>query len=253
MSVPLDRLFEFPYFDQYLELAFLEFEVVSLFEGRKAVFIGGGPLPLTPIAYAILEIANRRGLYLDLTSAIHLSASDEEQRQRLYRIVGGLSCEDYAGKMGVLSVDSSEEATSKAGKLIERLGLSKIISTLRADGCSMQIDSDVDVVVVASMAEPKERIMENLALQVGPDRELDIIVRSVEEQNLRQVLYKPLDMGMIEELESRHPRFRRIYTYTPPAGSRLINSFEVFRMTRIGSEMNEVDEVLVPCARASND
>ena len=227
----LSRLFEFPYFDHYLELAFLEYEVGRLYEGRRVFFIGGGPLPLTPIAYAILELSLRQGVFLDLTACLHSEVRDQSCRDRLSELVSGLTARGYNGSLHITSIDIQKKAASSAAVLVEKLGLAQLITVRQGDGCDVALPADTQVVVVASMAEPKQAILKNIISQIRPDRELDLVVRSVEEQNLRQLLYRPIDPEMIGALSSAYPRFQRSYSYVPPSGSRLINSFEVFRVS----------------------
>ncbi len=110
---------------------------------------------------------------------------------------------------GVRSVglDVSEEACNWSRKIIQRLGLEKEIDIVRGDETRLR-EIDWDIILVAAMADPKERIFRNLRhiLQERDKRDALVFFRTY--TGMRTILHVPVTEDEIKG-------FRIVKTFYP--------------------------------------
>jgi nicotianamine synthase len=145
---------EFPYFENYVKLAQLEWSSLlscTTHRMHNICFVGGGPLPLTAIILA----------------------------------------ETHGQAVTVL--DKDRRACGISRKLIQRLDLDEKISVVEADACAYEDYGKFNVIMVAALAgmekREKEKILLNIKRYAG--QETHILARS--SWGARELLYRPLD------------------------------------------------------------
>jgi precorrin-6B methylase 2 len=219
-------LTSFPYLDHYLKLALVEGELLHINNDSQVVFIGGGPLPLTPICMYLLELAKQEGLLETLVNCLDKSKDDEKVLE-LKRILRLLDKSEFKGKFHAIAVDCEEDAVELASTIIDFLGLHQAISVLECDGRELDIPSSFNTFMIASMVTGKEHVLENILNQLPKGEVVRMSVRSVEHTNLRRLLYEPAE-PVLAKFESRYKDLVKESSFTPPPGSFLINSVHVY-------------------------
>lgn len=220
-------LMDFPYFDHYLKLAHLEYQLSGLKDNSKVIFIGSGPLPLTPISLAIIQLAKSQGKLDLLMQAVDLSL-DQDKPENLVNVLDRIDAQQSDFSFSIICVDKEKEAIEKSKELLKALCLDKIIDSTLCDGCHLETSSDFDTYFIASMVHPKTEVIENILSRCPQDKTLSILVRSVEENNLRELLYAPAE-AELEAIKARFPTFAKRAQYFPDSQSKLINSFYVYQ------------------------
>jgi len=88
-----------------------------------------------------------------------------------------------------IGIDSNPEIVALSRKVIQHLGLSEKIDIVQGDDATLG-ELDWDVVLVAALAEPKNRIFKNLRKILEKRGPSPVIFRTY--TNMRAVLYKPV-------------------------------------------------------------
>ena len=89
-----------------------------------------------------------------------------------------------------IGIDSNPESVALATQVIRHLGLQKDIEIVKGDDSCLE-NLDWDIVLVAALAEPKNRIFRNLRkILEQRDREIPVIFRTY--TGMKAVLYKPV-------------------------------------------------------------
>lgn len=219
-------LTSFPYLDHYLKLALVEGGLLQLHQDSQIVFIGGGPLPLTPICMYLIELAKQEGLLETLVNCLNKNKDDQKVLE-LKRILRLLDKCEFKGSFHAIAVDCEEDAVELASNIVDYLGLSKAISVLECDGRELDIPHSFDTFMIASMVTGKEHVLENILNQLSEGEVVRMAVRSVEHTNLRRLLYEPAE-PLLLKFESRYKELVKESSFTPPPGSFLINSVHVY-------------------------
>ncbi|KAL3515957.1 hypothetical protein ACH5RR_022859 [Cinchona calisaya] len=171
---PLDHLEIFPYFNNYLKLSLLEFNILSQYTNKvpsKIAFLGSGPLPLTSIVLATYHLTSTSFHNYDIDPSANLMAT------RLVSSDPDLSKRMFFHTKDVMNVTS----------------------------CELK---DYDVVFLAALVgmdqEEKLRVIDHLAKNMAPGAIL--MLRSV--HGARAFLYPiidPCDLRGFEVLSVFHP------------------------------------------------
>ncbi|MDZ7695842.1 MAG: nicotianamine synthase family protein [Deltaproteobacteria bacterium] len=90
-----------------------------------------------------------------------------------------------------VGLDTSPDSVDLARAVVETLGLEKDITIVHGDETALW-DLDWNAVLVAALAEPKERIFQNLR-RILPERDSDIPVIYRTYTGMRAVLYAPVN------------------------------------------------------------
>src|SRR5690606_21891383 len=89
--------------------------------------------------------------------------------------------------MGVSVVEVEPELAERAGRVIEKLGLEGDVRVINGDETAIR-DLEFDIVLVAALAEPKERVFRNIHRYVDGDTR--VIYRTY--TGMRAILYSPV-------------------------------------------------------------
>lgn len=89
--------------------------------------------------------------------------------------------------MGVSVVEVEPELAELAGRVIEKLGLEGDVRVINGDETAIR-DLEFDIVLVAALAEPKERVFRNIHRYVDGDTR--VIYRTY--TGMRAILYSPV-------------------------------------------------------------
>lgn len=208
--------------DDYLPLAFAEAQALKLQPTDRLLFVGSGSLPMTAICFALLFECKFRGILGELEQLLklhdqHNAALDflEKLTESAVKVPASLTC-----------LDLSESANENARRVLSDLGLHNQISILYGDGSSAHLSSPIDVLCIASMANPKIAIVKNiLSQQANPVR---VLLRTVPPQDLRALLYEPFTRADVALLIQQIPGLMHVASCVPAPGSMVINSFEQF-------------------------
>lgn len=149
-SDPWLTIQSFHFYKRYLKLIKNENQLINFNPSIKVAFIGGGPLPLTPI-------------FLN----------------QLYGVRSN-------------SIEIIPNVALLSEKVLEKLDLSTQIEVVNGDETSLK-GLDFDLVVVAALAEPKERVFKNIRQQV--DDSIPIIYRTY--TGMRAIRYLPLNKEVL--------------------------------------------------------
>lgn len=224
-----DRVLDFPYIDHYLKLALKESELANLSANSRVVFVGGGPLPWTPLVLTIVQAARAQGMLPELERC--LKDGDQHDDEHLKKVIHREFWRDWSSPFQVLSVEKEPEAAEQAVKALTKLGFQDHIQVATVDGAQLAVPPGFDTFFIASMVTEKERTMLNIMSQVEPGKEITFLVRSVDPVNMRALLYEPAD-DLLEDMEACIPGLTWVDTFLPEAGSCLINSVHVYRYRR---------------------
>ncbi len=232
-----DRVLDFPYIDHYLKLALKESELANLSANSRVVFVGGGPLPWTPLVLAIVQAARTQGMLGELTRC--LVEGDQHADEQLKKVIQREFWRNWSSPFQVLSVEKEPEAASQAVKAMTKLGFQDHIQVTVVDGAQLVVPPGFDTFFIASMVTEKERVMLNIMSQVEPGKEITFLVRSVDPVNMRALLYEPAD-DLLEDMEACIPGLTWVDTFLPESGSCLINSVHVYKYRRpLESELTD--------------
>jgi hypothetical protein len=223
-----DRVLDFPYIDHYLRLALKESELANLNANSRVVFVGGGPLPWTPLVLTIVQSARAQGMLGELTRCLDENEHTDEQ---LKKVIQREFWRDWPSAFQVLSVEKEPEAASQAVKALTKLGMQDHVQVMAVDGAQLVVPPGFDIFFIASMVTEKERVMLNIMSQVEPGKEVTFLVRSVDPVNMRALLYEPAD-DLLEDMEACIPGLTWEDTFLPENGSCLINSVHVYKYRR---------------------
>jgi GNAT superfamily N-acetyltransferase/protein-L-isoaspartate O-methyltransferase len=159
---PAIALEDFPYYSNYLKLAELEYQSLSLIGNRRLkriLFVGSGSLPLSAIL-----LAQQYGLIVD-------------------------------------NIDNDAKAVETSSKLINRLGLGGVVSVMQADATSFTQYGEYDAIFLASLVglDPtaKQAIIANIQRQMKQGGLM--VARTA--HGLRTLLYPPVDIDQIKGLK----------------------------------------------------
>ena len=224
-----DRVLDFPYIDHYLKLALKESELANLNANSRVVFVGGGPLPWTPLVLTIVQAARAQGMLGELTRC--LVEGDQHADEQLKKVIHREFWRDWPSAFQVLSVEKEPEAASQAVKALTKLGMHEHVQVTATDGAHLVVPPGFDTFFIASMVTEKERVMLNIMSQVEPGQEVTFLVRSVDPVNMRALLYEPAD-DLLEDMEACIPGLTWEDTFLPGDGSQLINSVHVYKYRR---------------------
>jgi|GEM_PF-6715425 hypothetical protein len=224
-----DRVLDFPYIDHYLKLALKESELANLNSNSRVVFVGGGPLPWTPLVLTIVQAAQAQGMIGELTRC--LSDNDPHADAQLKRVIHREFWRDWPSAFQILSVEKEPEAAAQAVKALTKLGMQDHVQVTQVDGAHLVVPPGFDTFFIASMVTEKERVMLNIMSQVAPGQEVTFLVRSVDPVNMRALLYEPAD-DLLEDMEACIPGLTWMDTFLPGDGSQLINSVHVYKYRR---------------------
>ena len=233
MPAELKLLGNFPYLDHYLELANIERELTHIQSDSKLMFVGGGPMPLTPIALVLIEIILKSGLSDEFEACLKLKKSDEK-RAAVAALLDKLDTSKLNPDYHIVSVEKDEVAAERSAELLKALHLNHAISVQNLAGQDIKVESGYNTFFIASMVIGKEEVMRNIMRQIPEGKEVLFLVRSVEESNLRELLYEPIE-EMLEEIEKKYPALQKHSRYTPPPGSALINSVHVYKFKSLAA------------------
>lgn len=233
-----DRVLDFPYIDHYLKLAMKESELAGLTANSRVVFVGGGPLPWTALCLAVVQAAQAKGLTTELTRC--LKDGHDHDDEQLKKVIHREFWRDWSSPFQVLSVEREPEAAIQAVKALTELGFQDHIQVATVDGAQLTLPPGYDTFFIASMVTEKERVMMNIMAQVAPGEEVTFLIRSVDPENLRALLYEPAD-DLLQDMESVIPGFTWEDTFLPEAGSCLINSVHVYKYRRPLDESTAVE------------
>lgn len=224
-----DRVLDFPYIDHYLKLALKESELANLNSNSRVVFVGGGPLPWTPLVLTIVQAARAQGMLGELTRC--LVENDPLADEQLKKVIHREFWRDWPSAFQVLSVEKEPEAAHQAVMALTKLGMQDHVQVTSVDGAHLVVPPGFDTFFIASMVTEKERVMLNIMSQVEPGKEVTFLVRSVDPVNMRALLYEPAD-DLLEDMEACIPGLTWVDTFLPGDGSQLINSVHVYKYRR---------------------
>lgn len=140
----------FHFYKRYLELIQNENQLINFNPSIKVAFVGGGPLPLTPI-------------FLNILYGVRSS-----------------------------SIEIIPDVALLSEKVIRRLDLTAQIKVVTGNETSLE-DLDFDMVMIAALAEPKERVFKNIRNQV--DDSIPIIYRTY--TGMRAIRYTPTNKEVL--------------------------------------------------------
>jgi hypothetical protein len=232
-----DLLFEA---DDLIILTAREFLLGNMASRKTIVFVGGGPLPVSPILYSVFlafkAIHPLRCRYLfDVFEASLSKVSEENKFLSLLRSeLPPFVREELSPQQSVcrvLSLDKSERATQSACLLLAKSDLTGLIEPTHADGCDFRLELSPDLVLLASMANPKAEILTHL-LSFMKHSGGDFLIRSVGDGDLRQILYEPFSFDEISKLQERFSTLVHKETWRPGSGSHCINSVIALSVAR---------------------
>jgi hypothetical protein len=224
-----DRVLDFPYIDHYLELALKESELANLNSNSRVVFVGGGPLPWTPLVLTIVQSAKAQGMLGELTRC--LAEGDAHTDDLLKKVIQREFWRDWPSSFQVMSVEKEAEAAENSVKALTKLGFQDHVQVAHVDGAELVVPPGFDTFFIASMVTEKQRVMLNIMSQVEPGKEVTFLVRSVDPVNMRALLYEPAD-SLLEDMEACIPGLSWVDTFLPENGSCLINSVHVYKYRR---------------------
>jgi hypothetical protein len=223
----LERLLQFPYFDNYLELSLLEWRAAGLSAGSKILFVGGGPFPLTALCFAYISLADGAGRLEDMA---RMCGENDRARRResMLSILESLSAsaERARATTRITVIEQLQDACERARSGTAVLGIADIVTSVCCKGEEYTFSGKIDALVIASMVRNKRGVLENLLNQIPSTQEVRVVLRSVERSSMKELFYEPL-----EESDLPDPTVlgqQRLHTIVPPPGSPLLNSVEVF-------------------------
>lgn len=223
----LERLLQFPYFDNYLELSLLEWTAAGLSTGSTIVFVGGGPFPLTALCFAYISLAEDSGRIEDI---VRLCKEDDGERRReaTLSLLESLSApsERARATTRIAVVEQVQGACDLARSGVAVLGIDGIVHPVCSKGEEYVHPGKIDALVLASMVRNKRRVLENLLNQIPSTDECRVVLRSVEKSSMKELFYEPL-----EESDLPDPAvlgLKHLHSIVPPPGSPLLNSVELF-------------------------
>ena len=97
-----------------------------------------------------------------------------------------------------VGVDTSKNAVALAQQVIQHFGLQKEINIVHGDETLLQQLLDWDMVLVAAMADPKERIFRNLHLIMQESGKTDTLVLYRTYTGMRAILHVPVKADEIK-------------------------------------------------------
>lgn len=210
--------------DDYLPLAFGEAQALGLKPTDRILFVGSGSLPMTAICFALLFECQFRGIYDKLEAfLIDPSAS---QHQAALDLLESLAGSPIASHSSIRCLDMNDAAILNSRRVLADLGLSNQINVLNGDGSTVQLTEPIDVLCIASMANPKIEIVKNILSQQSAG--VRVLLRTVPLQDLRALVYEPFTKADSELLLKQIPGVVHVETRIPAPGSMVINSFERF-------------------------
>lgn len=220
-------LIEFPYLDNYLRLSFIEWDHLKLTGSEQILFVGSGPFPLTAVVLNLISRAAVLGRLEEFRSACHQTPMDTDTFCELVEnLLNPAHYTSAAGRLKIELLDRSREATSLASQLLEILGLTEDLWTTCSLGEEVRMAPETSILYLASMVATKHEVISHLLKQaVQP---LKILIRGVEPNSLKELLYEPLSAETISNIASHFPGFREIETYWPDNKSGVINSVHIF-------------------------
>jgi hypothetical protein len=233
MPAELKLLGNFPYLDHYLELANIERELTHIKSKSKLMFVGGGPMPLTPIALVLIEIILKAGLGKEFEECLNLKKGDEK-RAAVSTLLEKLDTSSLDPDYHIISVEKDTIAADRSRELLKALHLDHAITVQNLAGQDIKVEPGFKTFFIASMVVGKEEVMRNIMRQIPQGEEVLFLVRSVEQSNLRELLYEPIE-EMLEEIERKYPALQKHNSYTPPPGSALINSVHVYKFKNLAT------------------
>ncbi len=221
-----ERLLSFPYIDHYFDLALAERDAAGVGPGRTIVFLGGGALPLSAVALVYLELLERMGLLDELRAILLLSGrSDRITALRTLLMTVPVCADPHGTKVRV--VERSSTVCSRARAVVRALGLDPQISVHEGDAESFIDFGGCELVIVASMLEFKDRVVQSLSRASSLEPRARVILRGVEPDTLKELFYEPLTDPVLQRaLRAGGLEYRD--TVLPPLRSSRLNSIEVF-------------------------
>lgn len=222
----LDRVFDFPYIDHYLKLARVESRLARLRGSESVAFIGGGPLPWTSIALTVNRAAADQRRFTEVHAC--LTTTGVNRKQRLATMMHRQHWGDWQSPFKVFSVEKESLVAARSRKVVRMLGFDESVEVLTGDGADIHLPSGCNVFFVASMVDDKESVVRNLVSQIQPGAQATLLVRGVERDNLRSLLYEPVDVAL-SSLATRLPGLEYSQTFYPEADSCLINAVHVYK------------------------
>ncbi len=222
---------EFSY-SNYLALAKIEHDLVgiNLNNPSNVVFVGGGPMPLSPICLCLVHLAVKEGLLDELNAYLSKQkcAGGTGGTNELLELLHLFNPDKLTNSLHIISVERDEASAKKSNSLIRSLRLDKTITVQHAEGKDIIIPPRFNIFFIASMVIGKEEVIGNIIRQVPQGAEVYFLIRGVDRANLRAVLYEPID-SLLFELENKYPSLQKHASYVPPPGSPLINSMHVYK------------------------
>ncbi len=150
-----DRVLDFPYIDHYLKLALKESELANLNANSRVVFVGGGPLPWTPLVLTIVQAARAQGMLGELTRC--LVEGDHHADAQLKRVIHREFWRDWPSAFQILSVEKEPEAAAQAVKALTKLGMQDHVQVTQVDGAQLVVPPGFDTFFIANPSLASEQ------------------------------------------------------------------------------------------------
>lgn len=222
-------------------LAFREFVMADMRNKDCVSFIGCGPVPGTAALYVLIKALDHyepvlvKDLEAGLISAVGNRACEERIADMLIqgfrKVLDKVSEIDFK----VIGVDRDLSAITVAQKVLDSTGLSKNVELICNYGEELKLADSIQAVVIASMAEPKARIIKSMVTNWHHKGENTvrkiILARTVDENHLASILYEPVYSVSIRELARECLNLKFKQEFKTPPGSLFVNSVVKLELT----------------------
>lgn len=206
------------YLSEMLQLSLKEYTLADFGAARVRVFIGCGPIPLTPVAWQIFDVARAIGRLETLHSLAGEYPSEQinpEAATLLRNLARKLPA--FKNDIQTICLEQKPELVEKAVRFIEALNI-KNIHVVQSDAQVFNYPRNIDRVAFAGVVSNKADILNTYLNTNDQQTQALVTMRLIAPNTLGELLYEPFGAKEISVLNQAFPRFRCLGEH-PPAMS----------------------------------
>ncbi len=191
--------------DDYLTLSFREYTQANFTECLEGLMIGCGPYPMTAVCFMLFDIARQTGVYAQLADLLDEDSSNYNQTAA-FDLLLDLPLGEVSPRLRLTCLDVNEKAIICAGKIARALQLHRNFHFVCSNALQYSNLDNFNFIHIAAMVAPKEVVLQYLLGELGK-RELscNLLMRFVDPDDIRSLLYEPLSLTQIQETLQEYP------------------------------------------------